>query len=119
MRLLADECVDRRVCEGLRAAGHEVVEIATFRPGSSDVEVLAEAKRLGLVLLTRDKDFGELVVRHAAESCGVVLLRLRHGEPEAVVDRVMAVLDDHGVTLMRKLVIVVGRERDRVVELTG
>ena len=76
MRLLADESVDRPVTVRLRADGHEVASIAEDSPGVNDREVLARAVRANALLITADKDFGELVYRDRRPHCGVLLPRL-------------------------------------------
>ncbi len=76
MNLVADEGVDRAVVERLRLDGHEVVYVAELSPSVADEEVLQRANTLDAVLLTADKDFGELVFRQGLVHSGVVLLRL-------------------------------------------
>jgi predicted nuclease of predicted toxin-antitoxin system len=60
MRFLANENFPGAAIEALRAAGNDVAWIRVDAPGSSDPEVLARAAREERVLLTFDKDFGEL-----------------------------------------------------------
>lgn len=76
MNLLADEGVDRAVVERLRHDGHDVFYMADIFPTRTDEEVLQEANDRGALLLTADKDFGELVFRQGRAHPGVVLLRL-------------------------------------------
>lgn len=76
MRFLADEGVERYLVEALRAAGHIVDYIAEFAPGMKDPDVLAEAERHRAVLVTNDKDFGEIVFQQRRLRSGVLLLRL-------------------------------------------
>lgn len=77
MNLLADESVDRQIVERLRRDGHEVLYIAEIEPGFSDDAVLFRANSTHSLLLTADKDFGELGFRDGRlSSNGVVLLRL-------------------------------------------
>ena len=61
MRFLADESCDFSVVRALRAAGHDIVAVAegSLR-GSSDREVIGLAKDNRRILLTEDKDFGQL-----------------------------------------------------------
>jgi predicted nuclease of predicted toxin-antitoxin system len=61
VRFLADESCDHRVVVALRAAGHDVVAITETAPGSVDADVLANAVQTSRVLLTEDRDFGQLV----------------------------------------------------------
>lgn len=76
MKLPADESVDRQIVDRLRGDGHQVDSIAELRPGADDAEVLGVANRQDSVLITADKDFGELVFRLHQISRGVLLLRL-------------------------------------------
>lgn len=75
MRLVADESCDFAVVRALRAAGHEVIAVAEISPRIPDGEVLVLAYKKDHVLLTEDKDFGELVYAQKRETSGVVLLR--------------------------------------------
>ena len=76
MNLVADEGVDRPVVEQLRQDGHDVVYVAELSPSLPDDEVLQQANARSAVLMTADKDFGELVFRQGLMHSGVVLLRL-------------------------------------------
>jgi predicted nuclease of predicted toxin-antitoxin system len=75
MKLLADESVERFIVERLRADGHTVVYVAEQSPSLNDDEVLDLANEQQSLLLTADKDFGELVFRLERVHAGVVLLR--------------------------------------------
>ena len=93
MRFLADENFPGAAVLSLREAGHDVVSIAADAPSSSDREVLASASTDGRVLLTFDKDFGELAWRERLPaSCGVVLFRCAMPAPEAVGPALAALL---------------------------
>jgi predicted nuclease of predicted toxin-antitoxin system len=76
MKILADEGVDRQIVDELRNIGHEVTYVAEFQPAISDNEVLTRAHQESTLLLTADKDFGELVFRQRRVHAGVVLIRL-------------------------------------------
>lgn len=77
MRFLANENVPRSVVEALEEAGHDVLWVRTAAPGTGDSEVLAWAGREQRVLLTFDKDFGELAARVVLPpGTGVILLRM-------------------------------------------
>ena len=82
MRFLANENVPRAAVMALRAAGHAVAWIRLDAPGASDREVLALASSENRVLITFDKDFGDLA-RNAglSDGCGVVLFRLPMPSP--------------------------------------
>lgn len=77
MNLLADESVDRQIVVRLRQDGYDVSYVPELKSGISDVEVLELANELSALLLTADKDFGELIFQHRSSTVvGVVLLRL-------------------------------------------
>jgi predicted nuclease of predicted toxin-antitoxin system len=76
MNLLADESIELQVVDYLRGNGFDVGYVAEMKPGISDDEVLELANTEGALLLTVDKDFGELVFRLRRVSSGVVLVRL-------------------------------------------
>jgi len=76
MNILADENVDRQIVERLRQDGHEVLSVAEMAPSTPDESVLASANANRAVLLTADKDFGELVYRQGRVHAGVILMRL-------------------------------------------
>ena len=61
MKLLADESIDRQIVEHLRLDGHHVSYIAEMEPGIPDDAVLNLANDEEALLITADKDFGELV----------------------------------------------------------
>jgi predicted nuclease of predicted toxin-antitoxin system len=76
MRFLADENFPGAAVAALQAAGNEVVWIRTAAPGSSDRGVLAWAAREKRILLTFDKDFGELAqASRLPAGCGIILIR--------------------------------------------
>lgn len=63
MNFLADENIDRQIVERLRQESHKVQYVAETDAGITDYEVLDMANREEILLLTADKDFGELVFR--------------------------------------------------------
>ncbi|HRK20430.1 MAG TPA: DUF5615 family PIN-like protein [Fimbriimonadaceae bacterium] len=99
MKLLADEGVDRLIVERLRADGHEVLYVAEMKPGIADDEVLELAQLSGAVLVTQDKDFGDLVVRQGRVSAGVLLLRLAGSPPEQKAQLVSETLAERAAEL--------------------
>jgi predicted nuclease of predicted toxin-antitoxin system len=77
MKFLFDENVEFRLAEALRADGHDVTVIALDYPvARADTEVLALAVAEQRILITNDRDFGELVVCGNHAHCGVIFFRL-------------------------------------------
>jgi|APCry1669188910_1035180.scaffolds.fasta_scaffold20668_1 predicted nuclease of predicted toxin-antitoxin system len=87
MNIVADEGVDLPIVVHLRQDGHNVVYIAEESPSITDDEVLMIANDRTSVLLTIDKDFGELVFRLNRVDHGVVLVRLEglHSSTKAAI----------------------------------
>ena len=100
MNLVADEGVDRPVVERLRQDGHDVVYVAELSPSVADEEVLRQANARRAVLLTADKDFGELVFRQGLVHSGVVLLRLAGLANTTKAEIVAEVCRDRGAELV-------------------
>ncbi|MGH7895798.1 MAG: DUF5615 family PIN-like protein [Candidatus Binatia bacterium] len=93
MRIVANENVPGPVVAALRSAGHDVLSVKESMRGATDHDVLAHAQREGRLVVTFDKDFGELAVRRRLPaSSGVVLFRLDGANPEADNARAVAAL---------------------------
>jgi hypothetical protein len=90
MRFLADESCDFSVVRALRAVDHDVVAVTESNPGAEDEHVIDLAARDGRIVLTEDKDFGQLVYADKRATGGVLFIRFpaaaRTGLPKAVVD---------------------------------
>ena len=85
MRILANENFPGEAVAGLRNRGHDIVWVRTECPGISDQDVLARAQAEGRLLVTFDKDFGELAFRYGLPStCGIVLFRIAAPSPSRV-----------------------------------
>ncbi len=80
MNILIDENIARQVVERLRQDGHNVNYTIQGQSISDDV-VLDTAHKQGALLVTDDKDFGELVIRQRQQASGVILVRLAGFSP--------------------------------------
>lgn len=76
MNFLADEGVDMDIVLQLRKDGHDVTYIAEFAGGTEDELILEMAFVEKRLLITRDKDFGELAHRDGRAHTGIILNRL-------------------------------------------
>ncbi len=99
MNLLCDEGVDRQIVEELRRAGHAVLYVAEMEPGVDDPTVLRHANEHGALLVTEDKDFGELVYRQNSIHRGVVLVRLAGVSSPGKARAVCAAFAQHGAEM--------------------
>jgi len=117
MRILADENCPRNLVEALDEIGHDIVWIRTDSPGVKDPAILARAQRENRIIITFDKDFGELAFRHKlpAES-GIIFCRLHGLSPAKLVETVLAALANQDS--WAGLFTVIAEDRVRVVPLT-
>lgn len=95
MNILADENIALSTIIHLRANGHHVELMAELGMGSPDTNVLDIANRQNAVILTEDKDFGELVVRDQMQTVGVILVRLDGFSPPERAEVIARVISDH------------------------
>lgn len=93
MRILADENCPSDLVDALVKSGHDVIWIRTDSPGVKDPDILARAQTEKRIVLTFDKDFGELAFRNQlpAES-GIILCRLHGLSPSRLVHIVLTAL---------------------------
>mgnify|MGYP001279782839 CR=1 FL=1 len=94
MNIIADENLEREIVLALRVAGHVVLDIKESSPGIDDRQVLAIANESSSVLLTNDKDFGDLVFKERLFSSGVLLLRFGKLEMAERIDLLIELLDE-------------------------
>ena len=88
MKLLIDVSAGQSVADTLRGLGHDVTFVRDHSPQMPDDDILAWAVREQSLVVTMDKDFGELVYRSGLAHSGVLLLRLeaaRSAEKVAIV----------------------------------
>lgn len=92
MNLYADECCTADLVAALRADGHDVRFALEEAPGTPDDVLLAGTFADGLLMVSADKDFGELVVRAGQPTRGVVLLRFGRHDLDAMPAQVVELL---------------------------
>ena len=94
MRFLADENFPALATVSLRQRGHDVLAAVEVLRAAPDAQLLTRAGTEGRILLTFDKDFGELAFRsHLPAQSGIVLFRLSGDDAQSDNARVVAVLE--------------------------
>ena len=66
----------KRVEEYLIKEGYDIKAVRLINPRMTDYEIIKLAAKEKRMILTMDKDFGELVYHSLMDHCGVLLLRL-------------------------------------------
>lgn len=94
MLILANENIPGAAVEALRQRGHDVAWAREDSPGESDLHLLDRAQGERRILLTFDKDFGELAFRLGQSAIeGVVLLRISTPSSARVAEVIVAALE--------------------------
>lgn len=116
MRFLFDQSTDRRLGPMLRQHGHDVLTVSVDYPGSlPDYQVLAIARQERRILVTQDRDFGELIFRYRRAHTGVIFLRFPPMELNAKLARLLHVIDNYADQLRQFVVVTERRVRVRSV----
>jgi len=105
MRFVVDESTGAAVAEYLRSAGHDVLVVAETMPQADDEEILARAASEQRIVITNDKDFGDLVFRSRQAHSGVILLRLHDESAANRVRVVRAVLERHADQIVSRFAV--------------
>jgi predicted nuclease of predicted toxin-antitoxin system len=111
MRFLADECCDAALVDALRRDGHDILYAIESLRGATDDSLLACAFFERRILLTEDKDFGELVYRLRRLTHGVVLLRFDVADRDLKVPRLRYLLEQETERLSGAFVVL---EADKI-----
>ena len=106
LRFLVDESSGKKLHEYLLRDNHDSKYVGDLIPSASDEDVLKIAKKENRILITNDKDFGELIFRLYRNSSGVIFLRLRNDSPENRQRYVSAVIKNLSNKLIHSFVIV-------------
>lgn len=93
MRLLADENVPLESVRALRTAGHDVFAVQESTAGAADELLLERAGVEGRLVVTFDRDFGELAARHGRPApSGILLIRLVPRDAQEVTELLLSLL---------------------------
>lgn len=106
MKFLADENVEKPIVDMLRALRHEVLYVSELASGLDDDVLLEHANRQGRILITNDKDFGELVYLQGRNAIGVVLMRFSTEKATLKAAFVKALLKEYGTQLARHFAVI-------------
>ena len=99
MNFVADESCAMPVIKALREAGHDVIAIAEVAQGAADDQVLERALKEKRILITEDRDFGELVYARGRSSASVMLVRFHSRARQAKATTVVEAISRLGSRL--------------------
>ncbi|MCW6035635.1 DUF5615 family PIN-like protein [Spirulina subsalsa FACHB-351] len=112
MRILLDTCVSALVLSHLLKAGFDVVWTGDWLTDPDDEEILATAYRENRILVTLDKDFGELAILQQHPHCGI--LRLVNLSTQQQCTICLQILTTYGAELASGAIITAERGRVRI-----
>jgi predicted nuclease of predicted toxin-antitoxin system len=106
LKFLADECCDTGLVASLRKDGHDVLYAMEKKAGAIDDEILSDAYKEERILITEDKDFGELVYRFKKPTHGIILMRTDVHGRQLKLARLKKLIDDYGSRLQGHFTVV-------------
>jgi predicted nuclease of predicted toxin-antitoxin system len=112
VKLLLDTCVWGGAAEPLRLSGHDVVWSGDWDEDPGDEEILSLAHAEGRILVTLDKDFGELAIVRGSQHCGILRVAGFAAHQQAAV--IGDVLSLHGAELQSGAVVTAQPGRLRI-----
>jgi len=116
MDFLANENIPIKSIRILRIAGYNVVSVGEETAGAKDQDVLSRAHSENRVILTFDRDYGELIYRHKSNApAGIVYFRFEPTTPEEPAEVLLSVLQKGSVPVLGKFTVI---ERDRIRQRT-
>lgn len=95
MKFLLDENIGKKVTRFLEKLGYSVSRVRLISPGIEDYRVLDLSVSKDSILITSDKDFGELIFKEKGPSTGVIFLRLEDGSSENKIKAIKKVFYKH------------------------
>lgn len=93
MKFLIDESVEYRLVTFLRNLDYDTSSIAESTPGLDDEKVLSIAYKKNRILITNDKDFGELIYRLSVPHKGIILFRLIEESYQSKINKLEYILN--------------------------
>jgi predicted nuclease of predicted toxin-antitoxin system len=116
MRFLVDECTGTSVANWLKNENHEVFSVFEQWRGASDDAILEKCHQENYILITSDKDFGEMVFRNQKVHNGIILVRCNPNNFVKRIEVLSKLLKNYPDKLENNFV-VVSNESVRIVEV--
>jgi predicted nuclease of predicted toxin-antitoxin system len=99
VNVLVDVSAGQTLADLIRSLGHDTAFVRDRDPSMPDADILAWAVAEGRLVVTMDKDFGELVFRSGQQHAGVLLLRLEAARSAERVRVVTSIFANHAAEL--------------------
>jgi len=112
VKLLIDTCISGTVRDALQAAGHDALWTGDWPQDPGDDEILDHAHQENRILITLDKDFGELAVVHGRPHSGII--RLVNWSTQQQANTSLLILERYSTALESGAIVTVEPGRIRV-----
>ncbi|MFH1259100.1 MAG: DUF5615 family PIN-like protein [Elusimicrobiota bacterium] len=106
MKFLANENLEKRIVKHLRELGHDVKYFSEIKPRSKDEEVIELANMETRIILTNDKDFGELCFLQQKAKTGILLFRFDNENITLKISVLDKVISEFGTKLINHFTVV-------------
>ena len=106
MKFLADENIGLQVVSSLHNSGFNIKSVLQIRPGIPDAQILSLANQEKRILITSDKDFGELVYSGKLAHHGIILLRLKKDSSQSKIKILHQFLHQYSTKLYKAFTVV-------------
>lgn len=116
IKFIADANIEKSIVDYLRTKGCDVKWVAECAPAMIDNEILKIARREKRILITNDKDFGELVFLQKQLTTGVILFRIKGNQVSEKI-RFTHTLIEHYQEKLTGHFVVVASKKIRFIEL--
>ena len=93
--LLADENVNNNLIISMRKAEYDVFSIREMMPSIDDEKIAALSLQPPRIIISQDKDFGEIVYHKNLKVSGVILLRYLQQDYNVIEKKLLSYLAAH------------------------
>lgn len=116
MKFLADVNIEKLIIDELKTLGYDIIWITDENPYLDDMNIIKIAQKENRILLTNDKDFGEIVFRQKLISSGIVLFRIKGQDTRKKLKLLRKVLISHKDKISKHFVVIT-KEKIRIIPI--
>lgn len=106
MKFLADENIEYPVITFLQKMDVDIIAVRDILRGATDSVIVEYAFSNNLIIVTSDKDFGELTFRLKKRNCGVILIRYTESNCEQKASLLLKVIDKLGSSVVNNFIVI-------------
>lgn len=115
MTILTDECVNRDVIEALESGGFKVIRVSEASLGSVfDEEIFHYAVNNKYILLTFDRDFGNILRFDIASSAGIIVVHIEDMRKDQIIKNTLNLFKKFNESQLKGKLFIVERDRIRI-----